>query len=90
MKNNYIKKFDSFKSLNEDSQSDKDEPRTMFLTPKEFQEYLSARKGDRGNRGKFYCSKCGELTSGSDKSGTASASIVHLLCADCNGDRLSF
>ena len=58
-----------------------EEPKQIFLTYKEFQKYL--RKDKRGD---FYCKKCGELTDSREKN----TSTVHLLCRDCNLDRLDF
>ena len=67
---------------NMESDNVNEEPTTIFLTHKEFQKYLLGRKGKRGM---FYCNKCGELTSCGYNTST-----VHLLCRDCNEDRLDF
>lgn len=59
------------------------ENKVIYLTHKEFQKYI---KGRSDNRGKFYCNKCGELSSSKE----SNSSTVHLLCRDCNIDRLDF
>lgn len=58
-----------------------EEPKQIFLTYKDYLKYIGK---DKPQRGDFYCKKCGELTDSNEED----SSTVHLLCRDCNLDRL--